>query len=349
MRKGYLRRWLLLALALPLTGCQTVDKNLLVMKDSPPTGIPVKVASMWDHEIRFAPDTQHSGAPMPGLAGRILLFDQSMNLPIAVDGGLVVDLYDCTGAEPVMKEEFRIDPVAMKRYLHKDSNNLWGYSLFLPWGTYRPDITKVQLRMRFDPVHGSPVYAQECTMSMTRPLEDPGSTPAFAGNQPPRSPVPQQMAPQGAAQPPMQPTVVQIPIQPAQTQPTPAQMPLGPVGFLSPPSPPPPPPRPQPQQFQPAQAPSGPVGFSSPPAPLQPTQTPPQTSQFQPTQTLSSLVGFSSSAQTPQQPTQTPQTSQFQPTQTSPQTSQFQPTQTPSSLVGFSSPAPPPQPMGAFR
>ena len=51
--------------------------------------------------------------------------------------------------------------------LHKDAVG-WGYTLFLPWGTYQPEITQAQLRLRYEPVNGAPLYADEARLAFNR-------------------------------------------------------------------------------------------------------------------------------------------------------------------------------------
>jgi hypothetical protein len=124
---------------------------------------------MWVRDVVTAPDTVHGGTPTPGLAGRVYLFGADGDCPVAGDGGLVIDLYDdgqkVPGQGPRLIEEFKFDPVNLKRLLKRDPIG-WGYTLFLPWGTYRPDITQVHLRVCYLPHDGAPLYTEGATMSL---------------------------------------------------------------------------------------------------------------------------------------------------------------------------------------
>src|SRR5208337_2466794 len=99
---------------------------------------------------------------LPGLAGRLYLFGPNIDYPLAGDGRLTVDLFNDepeAGKEPKLLEQWRIDKDTLKRLLKKDTIG-WGYTLFLPWGTYKPEITHVHLRLRYDPAHGTPIFHQ---------------------------------------------------------------------------------------------------------------------------------------------------------------------------------------------
>jgi hypothetical protein len=163
-----LRHGLLLALALPLAGCQLLDATTTA-KDAPPEGTPCRVLAVWQPDVRFAPDPVHNGALNPGLAGRVYLTDDLDN-QLAGNGNLVVDLYECGGGEPVLKEEWRIDPKTLKLYLRKDVWG-WGYTVFLPWATYRPDMTQVQLQVKYQPPQGVPLFSDQSRVTLNHPVE----------------------------------------------------------------------------------------------------------------------------------------------------------------------------------
>lgn len=170
-----------------LGGCVTVERPPLWI-DGPPTGAPCHVVTTWKNQVYFAPDPTRNGEPSPGLVGRIYLFGKEVSYPIACQGAATVDLYDCTpvpGRGPVLLEQWRIDKDTLARLLHKDGIG-WGYTLFLPWGTYRPDLRNIQLRLRFEQPAAYPIYAEICQVT----LQD-DSRPALAGMpSTPRTPAP---------------------------------------------------------------------------------------------------------------------------------------------------------------
>jgi hypothetical protein len=147
--------------ALCLTGCINTG-SFVVPGFSPPPAGPTDVVAAWNPEVVARPDPANRGAPTKGLAGRMYLFGEGSDCPLIGDGCVVVDLYEqpvpnVTSDIPL--EEWRIDRDTLKRLLRRDAVG-WGYTLFLPWGTFRPDITHVELRLRYDPVKGSPLYAE---------------------------------------------------------------------------------------------------------------------------------------------------------------------------------------------
>jgi hypothetical protein len=145
-----------------MTGCVSTGP-LLTSVSEKPTGNVCQVVVTWNPEVVFTPDPAHGGAPTPGLAGRLYLFGSEINYPLTGDGCVVVDLYDDTpaaaGKASVPLEEWRIDKDTLKRLERRDAVG-WGYTLFLPWATYRPEITQVQLRLRYEPAKGTPLYAE---------------------------------------------------------------------------------------------------------------------------------------------------------------------------------------------
>jgi hypothetical protein len=111
----------------------------------------------WQPCVRYAPDPAHGGAPIPGLAGRLYLFGPEVGFPLVGDGKLSVLLSDETGGPPVQKEAWNIDADTLKTWVRRDDIG-WGYTLFLPWTTYRPEMTKLRMRVCYVPAKGSPLY-----------------------------------------------------------------------------------------------------------------------------------------------------------------------------------------------
>ena len=93
-----------------------------------------------------------------------------------------MDLYDDgVGGPPggVLLEEWRIDKDTLKRLYKKDIVG-HGYTLFLPWASCRPEVTKVHLTVRYDPAGGgSPLYAPTAPLTVEHPPAPSG--PGAAG------------------------------------------------------------------------------------------------------------------------------------------------------------------------
>jgi hypothetical protein len=153
----------LLPFALCLAGCVNTGAFLISGAEKP-NAIPCEVVVAWNPEAVSRPDPANRGAPTPGLGGRMYLFGEGGDCPLPGDGCVVVDLFDetpPTSNAAVPLEEWRIDRATLKRLLRRDAVG-WGYSLFLPWGTYKPEITQIQLRLRYEPATGTPLYAEGC-------------------------------------------------------------------------------------------------------------------------------------------------------------------------------------------
>ena len=163
--------WLIVGPCL-LAGCVSTEKwqDYAAIK---PTGTPCKVVATWHPEVAFTPDPANGGVPSPGFAGRIYLFGKEMNQTFLSDGSVHVDLY----AE--VEKDGKKDLVLLERWdISKENLKLlekrdpvgWGYTLFLPWGSYNKDMKKVQLRLSFlTPSKGAfPLYADNALMTLNR-------------------------------------------------------------------------------------------------------------------------------------------------------------------------------------
>jgi hypothetical protein len=73
------------------------------------------------------------------------------------DGSLEVLLFDETNGPAVQKETWKIEPVTFKSLLRKDIIG-WGYTVFLPWTTYQPEMTHLRLKLCYLPAKGAPIY-----------------------------------------------------------------------------------------------------------------------------------------------------------------------------------------------
>jgi len=178
--------WALLLLLFLAPGCVTLDA-FKGHEDQVPSAPVCDMATTWHNEVAFVPDPMHGGNPAPGLAGRLYLFGAKVDCPVCGDGGLVVDLYEgaapANGKTPLPLEEWRIDKATLKRLLHRDPIG-WGYTLFLPWGTYRPEITRVRFRLRYEPAEGQPIFTDSGPITL-KTADGPGQPVAAARHEPP--------------------------------------------------------------------------------------------------------------------------------------------------------------------
>jgi hypothetical protein len=142
-------------------------------KETPPTGSVSRILGTWENHVVFTPDAVNGGRNLPGLAARIYLFSGDQGFPVEGNGSVEVDLYDVTGLPPGQQprlplERWTYDKENLKRLIRKDMIG-WGYTIFLPWSTYRPEINQVTLVLSYTPEKGAPVYAPHFTMSLNSP------------------------------------------------------------------------------------------------------------------------------------------------------------------------------------
>jgi hypothetical protein len=144
-------------------GCIGADKIKNPFKPAADSIQPAQAVAAWNNKVVYAPDPLRGGAAVPYLMGRLYLFGPEVGAPLVGDGSLVVDLYDLTprgpGSEPVMLQEQRYDPETLKRFVKEDLFGM-GYTVYIPWTTYRPDITQVNLILRYDPAKGQSLLHQ---------------------------------------------------------------------------------------------------------------------------------------------------------------------------------------------
>jgi hypothetical protein len=146
----------LLPLAALTAGCVTISWDESG-NGPPPPAAPCQVVTFWENHVTFAPDPARGGVNAPVLLGKLYLFGPEIGFPLNGDGSLVVQLEDESAGKPVPLEVWNFDPETLKRCQRKDAVG-WGYSVCLPWGTYRPDVSKVHLRVCYLPAKGTPLY-----------------------------------------------------------------------------------------------------------------------------------------------------------------------------------------------
>jgi hypothetical protein len=164
----------LFALLIISAGCETTHDLLPGAGDVPPTGKVAQINVAWHNQVVFAPDPMHDGQMTAGLAGRLYLFGPNMGYPLAGDGQVVVDVFDPArkgpDGKPLQLERWNLDQATLKNCLRKDQIG-WGYTLLLPWGTYRPDLTQVMLKVHYDMPHSLPIYTEPSTITFNPVLD----------------------------------------------------------------------------------------------------------------------------------------------------------------------------------
>ncbi len=161
----------LCALTFCLAGCVGTG-SFLHLGPEQPVAEPCRVLAVWNPEVVFTPDPVHAGTPNPGLAGRIYTFGPTIGYPMLGNGSLVVQLFDdvqtAVDKATAPLEEWRLDPETLKQLQHRDAVG-WGYTVFLPWASYKPEITQVHLKVCYIPPKGFPIYAAGGPITLVDP------------------------------------------------------------------------------------------------------------------------------------------------------------------------------------
>jgi len=156
-------------------GCTPLVPFTATTNESPkPSPGCCQAVAQWSNRVHYEPDPSNGGVPTPGIVGRFYLFDSQVRDSLVGDGSVLVSLFDDSG--PVHNEKpieiWFIDPETLQRLLRQDTIG-WGYTLFLPWTTYKREITNVHLTVRYDPKQGSPLYTPSSPLTLDHPSAPP--------------------------------------------------------------------------------------------------------------------------------------------------------------------------------
>jgi hypothetical protein len=169
---GFISRAAMVALVAGLcAGCVTTSTSLFhnTSNDPPPApwGHPQTVTALWEQRVIMTPDVANGGKPLVGLAGRMYLFGEVYGSPVQSKGSIVVDCNEFrSDGSRALIERWEIDPLTLSRLGRKDEGIGWGYTLFLPWQTYRPDIKRVEMQVKFVPEKGIPLFSQPSAVTL---------------------------------------------------------------------------------------------------------------------------------------------------------------------------------------
>ncbi len=152
----------LLTLLLGASGCVTTEA-FFAMGDEKPAGKVCQVTVNWRPQVQFVPDTVHEGRPMPGVIGRMYLFGEQVGFPMAGDGTVHLELSAILPERPqegwICLEKLDVDKASLKKLLIPDDHILGtAYTMFLPWWSYRPDVTQIQMTVSYAPETGTPLF-----------------------------------------------------------------------------------------------------------------------------------------------------------------------------------------------
>ncbi len=175
MLHAFLRRTIFLCgiLLVPLAGCTEFQKVCTANwidpewrtghADQPVTDM----ITFWDNRMRVTEDSVNGGAPLPGLAGRLLLLND--NATVEAKGSVVVQVFDMTnakkGAPPLEVGTWTFPALALKKLKKRDGIGD-GYTLFLPWSGYHPEVREVKVQVCYKPENGAARYSSPSQVTL---------------------------------------------------------------------------------------------------------------------------------------------------------------------------------------
>jgi hypothetical protein len=135
-----LRRALAVLAALS-AGCVTLPAGLggHAPKPEPAT----QMVAMWQNNIAQAADTLHGGVPVPCLAGKVYLLGPESGRTLMGDGRMTVDLFDESGATPVLAQHYDHSAEVVRALCKKDMIGFC-HAMPLPLPEGGPPLTKVR-------------------------------------------------------------------------------------------------------------------------------------------------------------------------------------------------------------
>ncbi len=137
-----------------------------------------QVQAAWENRVIVTQDAVNNGAPLVGLLGKLHFFGDEVGFPRTCKGTITVDAHEILpDGKTKMMERWQIDPITMQKLIRKDTLGSC-YTIFLPWSTYRPDMARVQLQVKFVPETGGvPLFSTPTAVSL---LQE--SQPVITGN-----------------------------------------------------------------------------------------------------------------------------------------------------------------------
>jgi hypothetical protein len=144
----------------------TAETTPPVEEAKPAKNLDAKIEATWESKLRYQANTPPTNC---AVAGRVRLFAADKETPQKGDGQVSILLYDHTlqssAGEPLLIEEWRIDADSLKHFLVEDAAAPV-YSFVLPWSTYKPEITQVQMEVKYEPKSGKTLSTKSDVLTL---------------------------------------------------------------------------------------------------------------------------------------------------------------------------------------
>jgi hypothetical protein len=142
-----------------------------------PAGKPDKVVSLWTDAVM----TRAGQPPIRGFGGRLMFYEGKNDVPVKIEGTLIVYAFDETDRDPNNAKpdcKYVFTPEQVPKHYSKSKIG-HSYSFWIPWdqgGGMQKEITLV---VRFEPTNGPPVIGEQCRGILSGPLP-PGKSDSVA-------------------------------------------------------------------------------------------------------------------------------------------------------------------------
>ncbi len=155
----------LAGLAWMTSGCATLDLPFAQRMPQASAKNPVvQVVCMWEASEGRDPE----GAPCRGFAGQILFLGNKGGTPVAVEGEVIVYVFDDIGTEAeqaVPIHQFRFDAKAWNRHMKVGTLGP-SYHCFIPYTRRGSHEANCTLRLRFTPTEGQPLTSDASHLTL---------------------------------------------------------------------------------------------------------------------------------------------------------------------------------------
>ncbi len=145
-----------------------------------PVGKPDKVVAIWTDTVA----TTAGQPPVRGFGGRLMFFEGNNDLPVKVEGTLIVYVFDETNRDPGNAKpdcKYVFTPEQLPKHYSKTKLGQHSYSFWIPWdlvGGFQKHFTLI---VRFEPKNGPPVIGEQCKEMLPGPLAPNRTLPATGG------------------------------------------------------------------------------------------------------------------------------------------------------------------------
>ena len=149
-----------------------------------PTGKPDKIVAAWTDAVA----TTAGQPPVRGFGGRLMFYEGKSDMPVKVDGTLIVYIFEETNRDPNNAKpdcKFVFTPEQLPKHYSKSKLG-HSYSFWIPWDQAGGMQKEFTLIARFEPKIGPPVIGEQCKEMLPGRLPpakaDPARTlPAIGG------------------------------------------------------------------------------------------------------------------------------------------------------------------------